>query len=106
MHAYRSTRLTVAQDETARLAALQAEIDCLQTDVEFDEEEAEKIVERHIKLLHDYNEAKDAAQLMIGKVTIKPPASQMVGANHSQLAVHKEITVKQLHEDYGLSADD
>lgn len=30
-----------------------------------EDEDAEKIVSRHIKLLHRYNEAKDAAQVCI-----------------------------------------
>ncbi|KAI5121842.1 hypothetical protein M0805_003275 [Coniferiporia weirii] len=77
----------MSQGEDARLATLQAEIDRLQKTI--GEEDAEQVVNKHIKLLHDYNEAKDAAQLIIGK-----------------LAVHKEMTVKQLHDDYGLSADD
>ena len=31
-------------------------------------ENADEIVSKHIKLLHRYNEAKDAAQILIGKV--------------------------------------
>ncbi|KAI0290541.1 DNA repair protein [Multifurca ochricompacta] len=53
------------------------------------EEDAQKIVSRHIKLLHRYNEAKDAAQIIIGK-----------------LAVQKKTTIRQIHEDYGLTDDD
>lgn len=52
-------------------------------------EDAQQIVSRHIKLLHRYNEAKDAAQIIIGK-----------------LAAHKQTTIRQIHEDYGLANDD
>lgn len=49
----------------------------------------QKIVKDHISLLHEYNELKDAAQLVIGK-----------------LAAMKQVTVKQLHEDYNLLPED
>ncbi|PVG03218.1 hypothetical protein CPB86DRAFT_810849 [Serendipita vermifera] len=49
----------------------------------------EDIVNRHIKLLHSYNESKDAAQILMGK-----------------LAVLQGVTVRQLHEKYGLLVDD
>ncbi|KAN0129598.1 Swi5 domain containing protein [Lactarius tabidus] len=52
-------------------------------------ENAQQIVARHIKLLHHYNEAKDAAQIIIGK-----------------LAAHRQTTIRQIHEDYGLIGDD
>ena len=32
--------------------------------------DAEEIVKRHIKLLHRYNETKDATQILIGRVSI------------------------------------
>lgn len=40
------------------------------------EEDASAIVSKHIKLLHRYNEAKDATQILIGKVwfVISPPS--------------------------------
>ncbi|TFY63699.1 hypothetical protein EVJ58_g3099 [Rhodofomes roseus] len=52
-------------------------------------EDAAKIVSRHIKLLHRYNEAKDAAQILIGR-----------------LAAHRQTTISQIHKDYGLTKDD
>ncbi|KAE9398306.1 hypothetical protein BT96DRAFT_994929 [Gymnopus androsaceus JB14] len=51
--------------------------------------DAEKIVNRHIKLLHRYNEAKDAAQILIGR-----------------LANLKETTVRQIHMDLDLPQGD
>ncbi|EJD03542.1 uncharacterized protein FOMMEDRAFT_154618 [Fomitiporia mediterranea MF3/22] len=71
-----------------REEALRAEIASLHA-LLGETEGADKIVTKHIKLLHDYNEAKDAAQIIIGK-----------------LAMRKETTIKQLHEQYGLSKDD
>jgi len=76
-----------AHTKDARIAVLQAEIDKLQETL--GGEDADVIVQGHIKLLHDYNEAKDATQVLIGK-----------------LAILKETTVKQLHEDYGLTNED
>jgi len=70
-----------------RAAALQAEIDTLKASLSG--EDPQKIVSRHIKLLHEYNEAKDAAQMLMGKI-----------------AGVKQTTVKQLHEDYGLDPED
>ncbi|KAJ3762608.1 Swi5-domain-containing protein [Lentinula raphanica] len=52
-------------------------------------EDAEKIVNQHIKLLHRYNEAKDATQILIGR-----------------LANLKEITVRQIHKDLELPIGD
>ena len=37
----------------------------LKTHICSEDEDAEKIVSRHIKLLHRYNEAKDAAQVCL-----------------------------------------
>ncbi|KAI0937370.1 hypothetical protein AcW1_001369 [Taiwanofungus camphoratus] len=53
---------TSAKKQQARIAALQAEVDELQK-VLGEDEDVELIVSRHIKLLHQYNEAKDAAQV-------------------------------------------
>ncbi|EEB93746.1 hypothetical protein MPER_07561 [Moniliophthora perniciosa FA553] len=58
---------TSATQQEARVAALQAEVDRLQQELG-PYEDAEKIVDRHIKLLHQYNEAKDATQILIGRV--------------------------------------
>ncbi|KAF8079134.1 hypothetical protein FPV67DRAFT_1663788 [Lyophyllum atratum] len=52
---------TSAKVQEARLSALQAEVDSLQAELG-EHEDAEKIVKHHIKLLHRYNEAKDATQ--------------------------------------------
>ncbi|OBZ68486.1 DNA repair protein SWI5 [Grifola frondosa] len=79
---------TSAKKQQARIVALQAEIDELQN-VLGEGEVAEKIVSRHIKLLHQYNEAKDATQILIGK-----------------LAAYRQTTIRQIHIDYGLADDD
>ncbi|KIO33355.1 hypothetical protein M407DRAFT_241135 [Tulasnella calospora MUT 4182] len=52
-------------------------------------EDPKKIVSQHIRLLHDYNEAKDKAQVLIGRI-----------------AALKGVSVKQLHEEYGLDLED
>ncbi|CAE6517312.1 unnamed protein product [Rhizoctonia solani] len=49
------------------------------------DEDPQKIVDRHIKLLHTYNESKDAAQAILGR-----------------LAAIKQTTVAQIHEEYDL----
>ncbi|KAI0032000.1 DNA repair protein, partial [Vararia minispora EC-137] len=77
---------TARQRQEERMAALQKEIDELQAVLGRD---AEKIVSKHIKHLHRYNEAKDAAQILIGK-----------------LASYKETTIRQIHDDLGLKPDD
>ncbi|KAH9980884.1 DNA repair protein, partial [Lactifluus volemus] len=76
-----------SQEREARIAELEAQVTELQKELG-NGEDAQKIVSRHIKLLHRYNEAKDAAQIIIGK-----------------LAVHKQTTIRQIHEDYGLTDD-
>ncbi|KAI0253557.1 DNA repair protein [Lactifluus subvellereus] len=75
-------------DREARISELEAAVAELQKELG-PGEDAQKIVSRHIKLLHRYNEAKDAAQIIIGK-----------------LAVHKQTTIRQIHDDYGLMHDD
>ncbi|KAI0321249.1 hypothetical protein OF83DRAFT_1051548, partial [Amylostereum chailletii] len=73
--------------QEARAAALQAEIDELQKVFQTEEgEDADKIVSKHIKLLHRYNEAKDATRV--------------------RLASHKQTTIRQVHEDLGLEDKD
>ncbi|KAI0284839.1 DNA repair protein [Russula brevipes] len=79
---------TSAKDREARISELEAEISGLQKELGLGEN-AQKIVSRHIKLLHRYNEAKDATQIIIGK-----------------LACHKQTTIRQTHDDYGLANDD
>ncbi|KAG2123750.1 hypothetical protein DEU56DRAFT_829023 [Suillus clintonianus] len=53
---------TSAKKQKEYIDKLQAEIDVLQKRIGEDES-AEVIVSRHIKLLHRYNEAKDATQV-------------------------------------------
>ncbi|KAJ7292687.1 Swi5-domain-containing protein [Mycena rebaudengoi] len=76
------------QKQEARAAALQAEIDALQQELGEDQD-AEAIAKKHIKLLHKYNEAKDATQILIGR-----------------LATLKETTVRQIHDDLDLKDSD
>ncbi|KAI0071022.1 Swi5-domain-containing protein [Panus rudis PR-1116 ss-1] len=77
-----------AQKQQARRAALEQEIAELQK-VLGEGENPDEIVNRHIKLLHKYNEAKDAAQILIGR-----------------LASHRGVTIRQIHEEYGLTEKD
>ncbi|KAH8995467.1 DNA repair protein [Lactarius akahatsu] len=79
---------TSVKEREARILELESEIAELQKELG-PGEDAQQIVSRHIKLLHRYNEAKDAAQIIIGK-----------------LAAHKQTTIRQIHEDYGLTGDD
>ncbi|KAJ7082520.1 hypothetical protein C8R43DRAFT_1052343 [Mycena crocata] len=51
-----------AQKQEARIAALHAEAESLQQELG-ENENADAIVKKHIKLLHRYNEAKDATQM-------------------------------------------
>ncbi|KAJ6601181.1 DNA repair protein [Mycena vulgaris] len=77
-----------AKKQEARVAALQAEVDSLQKELG-ENEDAEAITKKHIKLLHRYNEAKDATQILIGK-----------------LATLKETTIRQIHDDLELRDSD
>ncbi|VDB86264.1 unnamed protein product [Peniophora sp. CBMAI 1063] len=83
MHAH-----TSAKKQEERVAVLQKEVEELQKTLG-DDVDPDKIVSKHIKLLHRYNEAKDATQILIGK-----------------LAGHKQTTIRQVHEDLGLEDDD
>ncbi|KAK0500777.1 DNA repair protein [Armillaria luteobubalina] len=74
--------------QEARIAALEAEVENLQRELG-ENEDADSLVKRHIKLLHQYNESKDAAQILIGK-----------------LALLKEVTVTQIHADLDLPTGD
>ncbi|KAJ7146360.1 hypothetical protein C8R44DRAFT_527033, partial [Mycena epipterygia] len=67
---------------------LQAEVDSLQKELG-ENEDAEAITKKHIKFLHRYNEAKDATQILIGK-----------------LATLKETTIRQIHDDLDLRDGD
>ncbi|KAJ7576972.1 Swi5-domain-containing protein [Mycena floridula] len=76
------------QKQESRVAALQEEVDRLQEELgqaSSAGEDADKIVKAHIKLLHRYNEAKDAAQVL-----------------SPILAVLKETTVREIHKDLDL----
>ncbi|KAJ6541729.1 DNA repair protein [Mycena capillaripes] len=77
-----------AKKQEARIAALQAEVESLAKELG-EHEDAEAIVKKHIQLLHRYNEAKDATQILIGK-----------------LATLKETTVRQIHDDLDLRDGD
>ncbi|KAJ8501645.1 hypothetical protein ONZ45_g12062 [Pleurotus djamor] len=79
---------TCPKKQEARAAELQREMADLQKRLG-DGVDAEEIVKRHIRLLHDYNEAKDAAQILIGR-----------------LANMRETTVRQIHEEMGLETTD
>ncbi|KAH9885419.1 DNA repair protein [Cubamyces lactineus] len=79
---------TSAKAQQARIEALQAEINELQK-ILGEDDNAEQIVSHHIKLLHRYNEAKDATQILIGK-----------------LATYRQTTIRQIHNDYGLTDED
>ncbi|KAH9848982.1 hypothetical protein C2E23DRAFT_888591 [Lenzites betulinus] len=57
---------TSSKAQQARIEALQAEVNEIQS-VLNEGENAEQIVSRHIKSLHQYNEAKDAAQQTLFK---------------------------------------
>ncbi|TFK42167.1 DNA repair protein [Crucibulum laeve] len=83
MHAFTSIK-----NQEARVTALQNEIEHLQKELGEDIDAGE-IVKRHIKLLHQYNEAKDATQILIGR-----------------LATLKETTIRQIHNDYDLPEAD
>jgi hypothetical protein len=75
------------QQQAERVAALQAEVDALQMNLGSDfgfwcifnrltselfseNEDSEKIVSNHIKLLHQYNESKDATQVWLSSPRI------------------------------------
>ncbi|KAH7911597.1 hypothetical protein BJ138DRAFT_1150253 [Hygrophoropsis aurantiaca] len=79
---------TSQEAQEAHIAQLQAQIDTLQKTLG-PHENAERIVSNHIKLLHRYNEAKDATQILIGR-----------------LATLKETTVRQIHIDLDLMDDE
>ncbi|KAG8980903.1 hypothetical protein FRB94_010167 [Tulasnella sp. JGI-2019a] len=79
-----TTKQKMASDKEL---ALQAETDALEKTLQG--EDPQKVILHHIKLLHEYNEIKDMAQVIIGR-----------------LASLKGTSIKQLHEDYGLLKDD
>ncbi|KAI0263483.1 hypothetical protein BC834DRAFT_827536, partial [Gloeopeniophorella convolvens] len=90
----------------ARVTELEAEIAELENALG-PGEDAQQIVSQHIKLLHRYNEAKDAAQIIIGKVCyIQSSTILRDTCAYMQLAAHKQTTIRQIHEDYGLTDED
>ncbi|KAF8598223.1 Swi5-domain-containing protein [Ceratobasidium sp. AG-I] len=79
---------SVAEDSISQQAeVLQKEIDILQKLL--GDEDPQEIVARHIKLLHTYNESKDAGQVLLGR-----------------LASIKQTTLAKIHEEYGLPLHD
>ncbi|QRW24695.1 hypothetical protein RhiXN_11607 [Rhizoctonia solani] len=77
-----------------RQATVSQEAENLQRDIDtlqklLGNEDPQKIVDRHIKLLHTYNESKDAAQVILGR-----------------LAAIKQTSVAKIHEDYDLPLQD
>ncbi|KAI0684673.1 DNA repair protein, partial [Cytidiella melzeri] len=75
------------KQQQARLQTLQKELSQLQA--QLGDEDANRIVSTHIKRLHQYNEAKDAAQILIGR-----------------LASHRGITIREVHNEFGLTDQD
>ncbi|KAI6154099.1 DNA repair protein, partial [Pisolithus tinctorius] len=75
------------QKQREYVEQLQAEINALQARLGY-EANAETIVSNHIKLLHRYNEAKDATQILVGR-----------------LASLKGTTVRQIYIDMDLLDD-
>ncbi|KAI0284841.1 hypothetical protein BC826DRAFT_942158 [Russula brevipes] len=95
---------TSAKGREARISELEAEIAGLQKELGLGED-AQKIVSRHIKLLHRYNEAKDATQVLLHALPSDfSPACSSSSLAH--LACHKQTTIRQTHDDYGLADDD
>ncbi|KZV93744.1 hypothetical protein EXIGLDRAFT_612594, partial [Exidia glandulosa HHB12029] len=87
-----------------RVEELEDEIEALEEQLG-DDVDAEKMVSRHITLLHEYNEAKDAGQVR-GAMFILSDASHGSASVRWKLAALKQTTVRQMHQDYGLSVDD
>lgn len=78
---------TSAQKQREYVEQLQADITALQARLG-EGENAETIASNHIKLLHRYNEAKDATQILVGR-----------------LASLKGTTVRQIYIDMDLLDD-
>ncbi|KFQ00051.1 DNA repair protein SWI5, partial [Leptosomus discolor] len=86
------------QPNGANKEALRCEIEELkQKDLALDQEIAQLLsegysleeLEKHISLLHEYNDIKDAGQMLLGK-----------------LAVIRGVTTKQLYPEYDLELSD
>ncbi|CAE6422919.1 unnamed protein product [Rhizoctonia solani] len=94
---------TISQE----VESLQKDIDTLQKLL--GDEDPQKIVDRHIKLLHMYNESKDAAQIVDRHIKLlhmynesKDAAQVILG----RLATIKQTTVAKMHEEYDLPLQD
>ncbi|QRV97449.1 hypothetical protein RhiJN_25468 [Ceratobasidium sp. AG-Ba] len=74
-------------DPSQEVQDLQKEIEMLQKLL--GDEDPVEIERQHIKLLHTYNESKDAAQVILGK-----------------LASIKQTTLAKIHEEYNLPLHD
>ncbi|XP_006453887.1 hypothetical protein AGABI2DRAFT_113644 [Agaricus bisporus var. bisporus H97] len=79
----------LVQKTQARVVALKDEIDALQAALGIDED-AQAIVKLHICLLHRYNEAKDATQILIGRLaTLR---NTTFSAGFHQLVIRSDVT--------------
>ncbi|KZO98802.1 Swi5-domain-containing protein [Calocera viscosa TUFC12733] len=56
---------------------------------ELDGKDPNAALKEHIRILHEYNELKDATQMMLGR-----------------LASMRDTTIRQVHDEYGLTSDD
>jgi len=63
----------------------------------------EEALEEHIKILHRYNEAKDATQSILGR--LGNPTILIFNTN-TPIAEHKAVTIKSMYEEYGLDEND
>jgi len=72
-------------------AKLSAELEALKelANQQTDKETMDKLKKQHIDALHEYNEVKDATQVVLGV-----------------LANHEQVTVKQMHQQYNLPTKD
>lgn len=82
-----------------RVALLQKEIARLEAQLP-PGVDADAVVQRHIKLLHSYNEIKDGAQALIGKAS---GVDSTTCLSHTQYAVLTHTTVTAVHRELGLS---
>ncbi|KAF7318127.1 hypothetical protein HMN09_00320700 [Mycena chlorophos] len=90
-----------AEKQAARQAALEAEVAALESKLGAGVD-ADAIVKKHIKLLHKYNEAKDATQVYSHRKGAQPSILPPKDAHVLQLATLKETTIRQIHEDWDL----
>ncbi|KIM69982.1 hypothetical protein SCLCIDRAFT_18978 [Scleroderma citrinum Foug A] len=93
---------TSAKKQREYVEKLQAEIDALQQKLG-DNVKAETIVSNHIKLLHRYNEAKDATQVRVAWILISDPVD--IAEDFDRKASLKGTTIRQIHIDMALLDD-